>query len=118
MAVTRTLENYLETILMLNTTKNGVHAADICAALGYSRPTVSDAVHQMQDKGLVNIDADNHITLTESGRAIAEPIYERHTVLTRLLVKIGVSRETAEADACRIEHEISEETFRRIKEIL
>ena len=118
MPVTRAVENYLETILMLSAVKDGVHAADICAALGYSRPTVSDVVHQMEGRGYIEIDRDNHITLTESGRAIAEPVYERHTVLTALLIKIGVSPETAELDACRIEHEISDETFERIKALV
>lgn len=118
MAVTRALENYLETILILNKAKDGVHATDICAALGYSRPTVSDVVHQMLDKGLIIIDSSNHITLTEAGRAIAEPVYERHTVLTELLIKIGVSKQTAQTDACRIEHEISDETFSCIKKLL
>jgi len=115
MAVTRAMENYLETILVLNARKSGVHAADICAELGYSRPTVSEVVRQMREKGYIEVDGDNHITLTEAGREVAETIYERHNVVAQMLMAIGVTPQTAYDDACRIEHDISEETFTCLK---
>ena len=118
MAVTRAMENYLETILILTQRKAGVHAADICAELGYSRPTVSEVVRHLREKGLSEVDGENHITLTQQGRIIAEPIYERHNVLARFFLRIGVSPETAYADACKIEHEISEESFSRLKALM
>lgn len=116
MAVTRAMENYLETILTQR--KSGVHAADICAELGYSRPTVSELVRQPREKGLIGVDGENHITLTQEGRAIAEPVYERHNVPAQFFLRIGVSRKTAYADACKIEHEISEESFERLKALV
>ena len=115
MAVTRAMENYLETILVLNARKSGVHAADICAEMGYSRPTVSEVVRQMREKGYIEVDDDNHITLTDAGREVAETIYERHNVLAQMLIAIGVTPQTAYDDACRIEHDISEETFSCLK---
>lgn len=118
MAVIRAMENYLETILILTQRKSGVHAADICAELGYSRPTVSELVRQLREKGLIGVDGENHITLTQEGRAIAEPVYERHNVPAQFFLRIGVSRETAYADACKIEHEISEESFERLKALM
>ena len=84
MAVTEAVENYLETILILSHKQPDVHAIDICSYLGYSRPTVSIVLKKMKDDGLVNVDQDNHITLTESGKEIAEMIYERHKLLSEL----------------------------------
>ena len=92
-----------------------MHAIDICSYLSYSRPTVSIVLRQMRENGLVTVNDDNHIFLTDEGRAIAARIYERHTVLTSLLVSLGVSRETAQRDACKIEHDLSDETFEAIK---
>ena len=115
MQVSKATENYLETILILTRMQEGVHAADICSYLGYSRPTVSVVLKQMKEAGLVTVDEMNHITLTEEGRQIAEQIYERHNVIAEMLVRLGVSEQTAHDDACKIEHEISEESFRCLK---
>ena len=115
MAITEAVENYLETILMLSKDQPNLHAIDICSYLGYSRPTVSIILKKMKDDGLVTVDDDNHITLTETGKAVAEQIYERHKLLSELLIHIGVSKETALKDACKIEHDISEETFEALK---
>ena len=115
MAITEAVENYLETILILSKDQPNLHAIDICSYLGYSRPTVSIILKKMKDDGLVTVDDDNHITLTETGKAVAEQIYERHKLLSELLIHIGVSKETALKDACKIEHDISEETFDALK---
>ena len=115
MAITEAVENYLETTLILSKDQPNLHAIDICSYLGYSRPTVSIILKKMKDDGLVTVDDDNHITLTETGKAVAEQIYERHKLLSELLIHIGVSKETALKDACKIEHDISEETFEALK---
>ena len=115
MAVTEAVENYLETILILSKKQPDVHAIDICSYLGYSRPTVSIVLKKMKDDALVNVDSDNHITLTAEGKAVAEHIYERHTILTDFFAFLGVQRDTAAEDACKIEHDISDETFELLK---
>lgn len=108
-------ENYLESIYVLSQRQKEVRATDICAYFGYSRPTVSVALKHFKEQGYVEVDESNHITLTAAGLAIAEKIYERHVVITRMLVHLGVSEETAAADACKIEHDLSDETFRCMK---
>ncbi len=113
--VSEAVENYLETILVLSKKKPDLHAVDICDELGYSRPTVSVVVKQMKGNGLITVDEFNHIALTEKGRAIAESIYERHNIISEFFMAIGVSEETALKDACKIEHDISDETFECIK---
>lgn len=115
MAVSEAIENYLETIYILSQQQNEVHAIDICSYLSYSRPTVSIVLRQMREHGLVTVNEDNHIYLTEEGLRVATHIYERHEVLTRLLMALGVSRETALHDACKIEHDLSDETFEALK---
>lgn len=115
MAVTEAVENYLETILILSRIQPDVHAIDICSYMGYSRPTVSIILKKMKDEGLVNVDRDNHITLTDSGRDVAERIYERHNVVSELLMLLGVDKEIAVSDACKIEHDISTESFEALK---
>lgn len=115
MPITEAVENYLETILILSRVQTDVHAIDICSYLGYSRPTVSIVLKKMKDNRLVNVDCDNHITLTDEGREVAERIYERHTTLSEFFMLIGVGRETALSDACKIEHDLSEETFAMLK---
>ena len=116
MAVSEAIENYLETIYILSQQQNEVHAIDICSYLSYSRPTVSIVLRQMREHGLVTVNEDNHIFLTEEGHRIASRIFERHEVLTRMLMTLGVSRETALHDACKIEHDLSDETFEAIKQ--
>lgn len=115
MAVTEALENYLETILVLTSKKSGVHAVDICAELGFSRPTVSEALKNLKLGGYVEVDDDHHITLTAEGRKIAAGMLDRHNTLTTMLMRIGVSEDAAIADACKIEHDLSDETIECIK---
>ena len=115
MAVSEAIENYLETIYILSRQQNEVHAIDICTYLSYSRPTVSIVLRQMRENGLVTVNEDNHIHLTGKGLAIASRIYERHTVLSDMLMSLGVKQETALRDACKIEHDLSDETFEAIK---
>lgn len=116
MAVTEAVENYLETILILSKQMTDVHAIDICSYLGYSRPTVSIILKKMKESGLVEVDGDNHITLTPEGKSVAEHIYERHTLLSRFFEYLGVDKDIAAEDACKIEHDLSDETFSALKE--
>ena len=118
MAVSEAIENYLETILVLSKKKPELHAVDICAELGYSRPTLSVVLKKMRDEGLIIVDNLNHIAMTEKGRRIAEAVYERHTILAKMLMSFGVSDEAAHRDACKMEHDISDESFECIKEII
>ena len=111
-------EMYLETILILNRQKGNVRSIDVCERLGYSKPSVSRAVGILRRGGYLNKDAHGILTLTESGTEIAEKILERHQILTRALVLLGVSEEIATEDACRIEHHISDETVEMIRKHL
>lgn len=111
-------EMYLETIYILSRETSQVRSIDICAHLGYSKPSVSRAVKLLREEGYINVAGDGTITLTDTGNDIAGTIYERHTVFTSMLVKLGVSRETAEQDACRMEHAVSDESFQAIKKHL
>ena len=111
-------EMYLETIYVLSKKQNYVRSIDVANYTGYSKPSVSRAVNLLKDNGYISIGSDGHITLLQSGLEVAQEIYERHTVLTKLLCMIGVDSETAAADACKMEHVISTETFNRIKEYI
>lgn len=115
MSVHESGEMYLEAILVLGKKSGFVRAIDISEYLGYSKPSVSRAMGILKSGEYILVEKDGSITLTDSGREIAEKIYERHTVLTQLLVKLGVSQETAAADACKLEHAISDESFEAIK---
>lgn len=106
---------YLETILILSKKSNSVRSIDISEYMSFSKPSVSRAVNLLKDGGYILISKEGYITLTASGREIAEKIYERHTILTKCLIALGVSEETAAEDACKIEHDISDETFSAIK---
>ena len=106
---------YLETILILSKKSNSVRSIDISEYMSFSKPSVSRAVNLLKDGGYILISKEGYITLTDLGREIAEKIYERHTILTKCLVALGVSEETAAEDACKIEHDISDETFSAIK---
>lgn len=108
-------EMYLETILILSGKSNAVRAVDVGEYMGYSKPSVSRALGLLKQGGYVVTDADGYLHLTESGRTVAQKIFDRHNLMTEFLVRIGVSRETAEADACRLEHAISDESFEAIK---
>lgn len=106
---------YLETIYVLSKTKNLVRAIDVCEHMGYSKPSVSRAMGILKKENLITIDPSGHIALTDKGREIAESMYERHTLLSSFLESIGVDKDTAAEDACRIEHCISEQSFEAIK---
>ena len=108
-------EMYLETILVLKERKGAVRSVDVAEEMGFSKPSVSRAVSLLKSGGFITVDKNGFIELTGPGREVAEKIYERHTVLSELLVRLGVSRETAVNDACKIEHDISDETFGAIK---
>ncbi|MEG0901325.1 MAG: metal-dependent transcriptional regulator [Clostridia bacterium] len=111
-------EDYLETILMVSNRLGMVRSIDVVNDMGFSKPSVSIGMKNLREKGLITMNADGYITLTNAGAVIARRVYERHTVLTKALVSIGVSEETAMQDACRVEHDISVETFDRIKAFL
>ena len=116
MKIQESSENYLEAILIL-TQKNGqVRSIDVAHYTGFSKPSISRAVGLLRDNGYVSIDQSGLLELTEAGRKIAETIYERHTVLTDLLTRLGVPPEIAAEDACRVEHVISPITFDKLKE--
>ena len=108
-------EMYLETIHVLSKKSANVRAVDIGEELGYSRPSVSRAMHILKAEGFITIDDTGFVKLTKAGQKIASRIYERHTVLTRLFINLGVNEKTASDDACRIEHYISDESFKAIK---
>ena len=109
-------ENYLETILMVHRSIGHVRSVDIANALGYSRPTISIVMKKFQeDRRYVEIDRDGYITLQEKGRDIAERMYERHVIIAKALTSLGVDEETALAESCKIEHDISDKTFECIK---
>ena len=108
-------EMYLETILILSQKSGFVRSVDIGEKMGYSKPSVSRAVGILRQGGYIQVGKDGGITLTDSGRAVAEKIYERHRLLTRFLVTLGVEEATAAEDACKIEHVISDASFKAIK---
>lgn len=116
MKIQESAENYLEAIHVLTMRNGQVRSIDVAHYTGFSKPSISRAVGLLRDNGYVSIDQNGLLSLTEAGLKIAETIYERHTVLTDLLIKLGVSPETASEDACRIEHVISAETFEKLKE--
>ena len=109
-------EDYLEAILVLQKEKGMVRSVDVARHMEVSKPSVCHAVATLQDGGFLTMDEDHFLHLTEVGRGVAEKIYERHCFFTEQLIAAGVDLETAERDACRIEHVISDETFRRLKE--
>lgn len=115
MEIHEATEMYLETILVLKNRLGLVRSIDVATEMGYSKPTISVAMKKFRQEGLVTVDESGFINLTEKGRDIAERIYERHQVLTHILVSLGVSKENAEQDACRIEHDICDETFEALK---
>ena len=115
MSMHESAEMYLETIYTLSLNSTSVRSIDVAEALNYSRPSVSRAVGLLKKDGYLLMDGEGFLTLTEEGRALAERIYERHTVLTAALEALGVDGETAAEDACKIEHDISDRTFDAIK---
>lgn len=115
MAIKESGEMYLETILVLSKEKSHVRSIDVAEHMNYSKPSVSRAMGLLRDGNYIQIDRNGFITLTDSGRAVAERIYERHTFLTELFVGLGVDREIAAEDACKIEHYLSDATFEAVK---
>lgn len=111
-------EMYLETILILSQKLDFVRAVDICRYMDFSKPSVSRALGLLKNGGFITVADNGHIDLTETGRKLAEKIYERHTILTEVLSYLGVDKDIAAADACRIEHVISDEAFDAIKKHL
>lgn len=116
MKIQESAENYLETILIIHNRRGNVRSIDIANELGFSKPSVSVAMKNLRTNGYIEVDKEGFITLLDKGREIADKIYERHTLLSTWLVRMGVSPEVAAEDACRIEHVISAETFERLKE--
>ena len=109
-------EMYLETILILSREKNYVRSIDISEHMGYSKPSVSIAMKKLRESGYISMSPDGLITLNESGLEIARQVYSRHKVITKLFVMMGVPQEIAAEDACRVEHDLSQETFDRIRD--
>ena len=117
MVITQSVADYLEAIMVLQKEKTYVRSIDIANHFGYSRPTVSQTLKSFRAKGYVEVDEDGYVSLTPMGKEIAQSTYEKHVVLTGLLTAIGVSEETAKEDACKLEHDISDETFEAIKRV-
>ena len=115
MALHESGQMYLETIHVLLAKNKKIRSIDVGNYLGYSKPSVSRAVGILKNDGYITVDPDGYITLNESGRALAEQLYERHTVLTKMLVDLGVDEKIAAEDACKIEHVISDESFAAVK---
>ncbi|MHC1771073.1 MAG: metal-dependent transcriptional regulator [Flexilinea sp.] len=116
MKIYESAENYLETILVIQRRKGEVRSIDIANEMNFSKPSISYAMKQFRENGYITMNVDNYIQLTTKGREIAERIYERHQLLTKYLISIGVDEETAKTDACRIEHVISPLSFEKIKD--
>lgn len=118
MKIQESAENYLETILIIQQKKGAVRSIDIANELEFSKPSVSVAMKNLRENGYIEVDDSGYISLLESGKEIAEKIYERHTTLSNWLISLGVNEKTAVEDACRIEHIISTESFEAIKKII
>lgn len=116
MQIHESAEDYLESILILGQQKGSVRSIDVAQYLGFSKPSVSRAVNLLRENGYITVDPGGLLKLTKSGLEIADRIYERHQFISAWLISLGVSRETAVRDACRIEHAISAESFAAIKE--
>ena len=116
MKIQESAENYLEAILVLMQKNGQVRSIDVAHYTGFSKPSISRAMGLLRENGYITMDKDGFINLTEAGMEVASRIYERHRLLTQWLTALGVSPETAAEDACRIEHDISEETFLRLKD--
>lgn len=115
MKIQQSAENYLETIYMLTQKNGSVRSVDIATELGFSKPSVSVAMKNLRENGYVEVMGDGSIVLLEPGKEIAENLYKRHTILTQALTALGVSKDIAAEDACKIEHILSEESFSAIK---
>ena len=115
MRITESTENYMEAILILQQQNGEVRAVDIAHYFGFSKPTISQYMKQYAQQGLVEVDGNGHITLSGEGRAIAEHIFERHQVITAVFTALGVPEEIAREDACKVEHDLSQQTYEAMK---
>lgn len=115
MKIQESAENYLETIYILRKKMGSVRSIDVVNHLGFSKPSVSNAMKQFRENGYVTVDDGGFITLTDLGLEVAEKIYKRHEVLSKVLMSLGVSEDVAKEDACKIEHYLSDETFEAIE---
>ena len=118
MRIKESAENYLEAILMIKLEKGNVRSIDIANHLNFTKPSVSVAMKNFREEGYINMDADGSITLTKKGQEIAERMYERHQIIAKALMALGVDEATAYEDSCKIEHDISDLSFKKIKEHL
>ena len=116
MKIHESAENYLEAILMVKEEKGAVRSIDIVRHMDFSKPSVSRAMSLLRENGYITMDREGYIELTPSGYEIASRIYERHRLLTQWLIRLGVSPQVAADDACRLEHDISAETFQKLKD--
>ena len=116
MRITEATENYMEAILVLAEKNGVVRSVDVANYLGFSKPTISQYMKQFVQQELVTIDMDGHITLTEAGRSVAEATLERHSIISKIFMALGVPEEIALEDACKVEHDLSEESFNCIKD--
>ena len=117
MKIQESAENYLETILILKNKNGAFRSIDIANELGFSKPSVSVAMKKLRENDYILMDSEGYITLTESGMNIAQKILEKHNYIAELLISLGVSEETAYEDSCKIEHDISEESFMALKKL-
>ena len=115
MEIQKSSEDYLETMLMMQQQHGYIRSIDVAEHLGVTKPSVTYATKRLRENGYILMDGDNLLSLTPAGEAIADRIYLRHTVLTQMFVALGVSEETARQDACKIEHDLSDETFEAIR---
>lgn len=118
MVIHESAEDYLESILILQEQYGQVRSIDIVNRLGYSKPSVSIAMKKLRENGYISMAADGTITLSDSGMEVASRVYQRHRVITELFTLLGVDRQQAAEDACRVEHDLSQETFDRIREFV
>lgn len=118
MKIKESAENYLESILIIKIKKGSVRSIDIANELKFTKPSVSVAMKNLREEGYINMNSDGAITLTDKGLEIAERVYERHEIIAQALIKLGVDEATAYEDSCKIEHDISELSFSKIKEHL
>ena len=116
MKIMESAENYLETILVLKSKNGCVRSIDVANELGFTKPSVSIAMKQLRENGYITVAEDGSLNLTEKGTSVAENVLERHNILAKALMAIGVDEETAYSDSCKIEHHISEESIKKIKE--
>lgn len=118
MKIKESAENYLETVLVLRKKNGHVRSIDVANELGFTKPSVSVAMKHFREEGYIVMDENGGITLTDKGLEIAERVYERHGVIAQALIRLGVDEQTAYEDSCKIEHDISQQSFEKLKEFL